>query len=128
MAAAAEGGVTGFHNADAWVDPNFASRADPRQNDKSGNTQVAPKGATPMFPTFPVFLVPRIDPLLVLDVLTVFSQRGTKNTDYTCLSPCYGLVTQSNSISHNKMSLKTKKKKIYCQLIMVTMMVLKSCI
>ena len=34
--AAAEGGVTSVHEADVWVDPAFASRAEPRRNDENG--------------------------------------------------------------------------------------------
>ena len=70
------------------------SRAEPRRNDESGNTRVAPKGATPVFSDFPVFLVPRLDPLPVFDGLTIFRQRGTKNTGYAWLIPHYSLVTQ----------------------------------
>ena len=59
----------------------------PRRKDESVNTRVSPKGATPVFLPFPVFLVPRLDPIPVFDGLAVFSQRGTKNTGYTWLSP-----------------------------------------
>ena len=45
-----------------------------------------------MFLPFPVFMVPSIDPLPGFDSLGVFCQRGTKNTGYAWLSPCYGLV------------------------------------
>ena len=41
--------ITGVHKADAWLEPDFVSRA--------GNTQVTPKGATSVFPAFPLFLV-----------------------------------------------------------------------
>ena len=84
---AEEGGVTGVHKSDAWVDTDFAIRAKARRKYNSGNTQVVPKGATPMFPTFPIFLVPRLDPLPVFDSLTIFHHRGTKNTGYAWLSP-----------------------------------------
>ena len=57
---------------------DFESRAEPRQKDESGNTRVAPKGATPVFPSFPVFIVPQLDPLLVFDGLSVFRLRGPK--------------------------------------------------
>ena len=69
------------------------SQADPRRKDKSGNNRVAPIGAIPMFPTLPVFFVPRIDPLPVFDGLTVVRQRGTKNIGNDWLSPFHGLVT-----------------------------------
>ena len=68
-----------------WAD--LASRAEPRQKDESGNTRLAPKGATPVFPAFPVFFVPRLDPLLSFDVLTVIRKRETKNIGYAWLSP-----------------------------------------
>ena len=45
-----------------------------------------------MFPTFPVFLVPQLNPLSVFCSLTVFRKRGTKNTGYVWLILCYGLV------------------------------------
>ena len=66
---------------------NFPSRAEPRRKDESGNSRVAPKGANPMFPAFPVFFVSRLDPLLVFDGLTIFRQRATKNTGYAHHSP-----------------------------------------
>ena len=62
-------------------------RAEPRQKDESGNIQVAPISAKPVFPAFPVFLVPQLSLLLGLGGLTVFRQRGTKNTGYAWLSP-----------------------------------------
>ena len=68
-----------------WAD--FARRSDPRLKNKNGNTLVAPKGATPVFLHFPVFLVPQLDPLPVFDGLAVFRQRRTKNTDYAWISP-----------------------------------------
>ena len=64
-------------------------QAEPRRKDESGNTRVAPKGATPVYPAFPVFLVPQIFPLPGFDGLTVFRQRGTKNIGFAWLSPCY---------------------------------------
>ena len=63
------------------------SRSGPRRKDKSGITRVDPKGATPVFPNFPVFFVPRLDPILDFGGLTVFCPRETKNTGYACLSP-----------------------------------------
>ena len=63
----------------------FAIQAKPRRKDKIGNTRVAPKGANPMFLAFPVFLVPRLDPLPIFDRLAVFRQRATKNTGYAWL-------------------------------------------
>ena len=71
------------------------SRAEPRRKDDSRNPRVEPKGATPVFPDFPVFLVPRLSLLPGFDGLAVFRQRGTKNTGYAWLRPCYGLVTQT---------------------------------
>ena len=44
------------------------------------------KALLPCFLPFPIFLVPRLDPLLVFDGLAVLFQRGTKNTDYTWIS------------------------------------------
>ena len=62
-------------------------RSEPRRKDEIGNTRVVPKGSTTVFPSFPVFFVPQIEPLLVFDGLTVFHPRGTKNTGYAWLSP-----------------------------------------
>ena len=73
------------------------SRTEPRQKYESGNPQVASKDATPVFPTLPIFLVPRLDPLLFFYGTTVFRQRGTKNAGYDWLSPCYVLVTIKNN-------------------------------
>ena len=70
-----------------WWEGGPILRAELRQKDESGNTQVVPKGATPVFPSFPVFLVPQISSLPGFDGLTVFRQRGTKNTGYAWLSP-----------------------------------------
>ena len=67
-----------------WAD--FARRAKPRKNYESGNNLVAPKGATPMFPSFPLFFVPRLNHLLVIDGLNVFRPRATKNIVYAWLS------------------------------------------
>ena len=66
---------------------NFSSRAELRQKGESGNNRVTPKRATPVFPDFTVFLVPRLDPLPVFDGLTVLRKRGTKNIGYDWLSP-----------------------------------------
>ena len=77
-------------------------RAEPRQKDEIGNTWVVPKGATPVFPAFPVFLIPRLDPLPVFDGLTIFRKRVTKNTGYACLIPCCGLVTQPHGRLSNR--------------------------
>ena len=63
------------------------SRAKPRRKDKSGKNQVAPKGAIPVFPSFPIFFVPQLDSLLVFDGLNVFRPMGTINTGYACISP-----------------------------------------
>ena len=60
---------------------------DPRRKDEGGKFRVASKDATPVFLDFPVFLVPRLSPLMGLDVLIVLRQRGTKNTGYAWLSP-----------------------------------------
>ena len=40
-----------------WLKGWTISRAEPRQKDESGNTWVAPKVSTPVFPTYTVFLV-----------------------------------------------------------------------
>ena len=72
-------------------------RGNQRRKDESGTTRGAPKGATPVFPDIPVFLVPQISLLPGFDNLTVFCLRGTKNTDYALLRPFYGLVTQNIS-------------------------------
>ena len=69
------------------------SRFETKKKEESGNTRVAPKGATPMFPTFPVFLVPQLNTIPVLGGLIVFCPKGTINTGYALLSPCYSLVT-----------------------------------
>ena len=63
---------------------------------------MAPKDATPVFPAFPIFLVPRISPLTGFDGLTVFYQRGTKNKGYAWLSPYYGLVTRPRGHLSNR--------------------------
>ena len=59
----------------------------PRRKDESVNTRVSPKGATPVFLLFPVFLVPRLDPIPVFDGLAVFRQRGTKNIGFAWTRP-----------------------------------------
>ena len=69
-------------------------RADLRQKDESGNTLLVSKFATPVFPDFPIFLVPQLAPLLGLGGLTIFCQSGTKNIGYAWISCFYGLVTQ----------------------------------
>ena len=71
-----------------WWDGGPILQADPRQKDESGSTWVAPISAKFMFPTFPEFLVPRLSPLPGFYGLTIFHQRGTKNTGYAWLSPC----------------------------------------
>ena len=78
------------------------SRAETTQKNESENTQVVPKGTIPVFLDFPVFFVPRLDPLLNFYGLTVFRQRGTKNTGYAWLSSCYGLVTQPHGRLSNR--------------------------
>ena len=82
----------GYYCYVKWWDGGPIFWAKPRQKDESGNIWVAPKGATPMFPDFPIFLNPWIDPRPVFDDMTVFHQRGTKNIGYAWLGPCYGLV------------------------------------
>ena len=77
-----------------WWDGGPILRANLRQRDKSRNSRVTSKDATPVFPDFPVFWGPRLSPLLGFVGLTVFRQRGAKNTGYVWLSPCYGLVTR----------------------------------
>ena len=92
----------GDHCYVKWWDSGPISRAEPRRKDKSGNTRVASKDASPVFRTFPVFLVPRLDPLPVIDGTTIFLQRGTKNTVYAWLSPCYGLLTRPHGCLSNR--------------------------
>ena len=66
-AAAAAGGVTGFHEAEAWVDP--ISQAEPSRDERSKvETQEWRLGAIPVSPSFPVFLVPDLTPFRVLTV------------------------------------------------------------
>ena len=65
-----------------------------RKKDKSGNIRVALKDATPLFLTFPVFLVSQLSLLPVFDGLNVFHHRGTRNIGYAYLIRCYGLVTK----------------------------------
>ena len=57
---------------------------------------MVPKGATNLFPAFPIFLVTRLFPLPGFDSLTVLRHRGTKNTGYASLSPFYVLVTKQD--------------------------------
>ena len=55
-ATAAAGGVTGVHQAEAWVDP--ISRTEPSRGKRSKvETQEWRLGAIPVSPSFPVFLV-----------------------------------------------------------------------
>ena len=63
-----------------------------RAEDKSGNSRVEPKGATPMFQAFLVFWVFRLPPLLVFDSLTVFFSKGAPNYRLCLSRPSYGLV------------------------------------
>ena len=64
------------------------SRAKPGQGERiKEENWVVPKGVTPVFPSFPVFLVPWINPLPVFDSLTVFRHRGTKKQAMLVLSP-----------------------------------------
>ena len=113
--------VTQFPQGDCcyvkWWDGGPISWTDLRQKDESGNTRVASKDATPVFPTFPVILVPRLDPLLVFDGPTIFCQRGTKNTGYAWLSPCYSLVTQPHGrLSNQWWSDYSDKERRLCEL------------
>ena len=85
-----------------WWCSRLILQANPRQKGQSGNTQVAPKDTTPVFPDSPKFLVPRVCPLPVFDGLTVFRPRGTKNTGYAWLSPCCGLVTRPHGPLFNR--------------------------
>ena len=84
------------------------SRAEPRQNDESGNTQVAHKGATVLFPDFPYFLLPEstlfsITPFHHLTFQHWWFLRSDRlpsegNKKWLCLAqPCYGLVTKKNA-------------------------------
>ena len=92
-------------------------RSEPRQKDKSGNTQVAPISATPVFPDFPVFLVSRISPPPGFDGLNVFRQRGTKNIGYAWLSLCYGVVTRPHGrLSKNVRLTTVKSRERICEL------------
>ena len=85
-----------------WAD--FASRAKPIRGERTKveTLEWRLKALLPLFPTFPVFLVPRINPLLVFDDLNVFRQRGTKNTGYAWLIPCYVLVTRPHGRLSNR--------------------------
>ena len=56
-----------------WWDGWPILRAEPRQKEKIGNTRVAPKSATPMFLSFPIFFVSIIDPLLPPTKVNSFS-------------------------------------------------------
>ena len=77
---------------------NPISRSGMRRREKSENTGVLPIHGKPVFLDFPVFLVPQLSPLLGFDGLTVFCHRGTKNTDYALISPCYGFVKLENCL------------------------------
>ena len=70
-----------------WWDNGPILRYKPRRKDESGNTRVAPISAKPVFLAFPIFLVPRLSPFPGFGGLTVFRQRGTRNTGYAWLSP-----------------------------------------
>ena len=66
-ATAAAGGVTGVHEAEAWVDP--ISRAEPSRGERSKvETQEWRLGAIPVSPSFPVFLGPDSTPFRVWTV------------------------------------------------------------
>ena len=50
------------------------------------------KGLFPCFLISPYFWFPRLSPLPFFNGLAAFRQRGTKNTGYAWLIPCYSLV------------------------------------
>ena len=85
-----------------WWGGGTILRAEPRGKEKSGNTRVASKGATPVFPAFPLFSVPQLSPLPGFDGMTIFHERGTKNTGYAWLIPRYGLVTRPHGRLYNQ--------------------------
>ena len=96
--AAAEGGVTGVHKASAWVDPILRAKLSRGERKKVETLECLLKALLPCFPLsrifvprvsrFPIFFVLQLNPIfhytispfLVFDSLTVFRQRGTKNT------------------------------------------------
>ena len=92
----------GYYLCVKWWGGGTISRAETRQKDESGNTRVAPKGATPGFPAFPVFLVPLLSPLPGFDCVTVFCQRRTKNRGCAWFIPCYSLVTRSHGCLYTR--------------------------
>ena len=89
-AAAAAGGVTGVHEAEAWVDP--ISRAEPSRGERSKvETQEWRLGAIPVSPSFPVFWAP-----IRLPSESGRSDRlpsgGSQKYRLRLAQPCYGLV------------------------------------
>ena len=92
-AAAAEGGVTRVHEADAWVDQ--ISQANPSRGERMNveTLEWCLKALLPCFRLSPYFLFPNSTHFYYtispsgFDGLTVFRQRGTKNTGYAWLSP-----------------------------------------
>ena len=85
-----------------WWDGGPILRARPRQKDESENTRVAYISAKPIFPSFLIFVVPQLTPLLGFYGLTVFHHRGTKNIGYAWLRPCEGLVEQPHGHLSNQ--------------------------
>ena len=63
-AAAAAGGVTGVHEAEAWVDPILQAAPSQGKRSKVG-TQEWPLDAIPASPYFQVFLAPDSTPFQV---------------------------------------------------------------
>ena len=64
------------------------------------------------FCIFPYFWFPRLSSLPTFSGLSVFRNRGTKNTGYTWISPCYGLVKQHSTESTARTRTGTKQN--YC--------------
>ena len=55
--------------------------------DESGNSRVGPKGATHVFPSFPICLVLLLSHIPVFGGLAVFFQRDLQHTGYDWLNP-----------------------------------------
>ena len=61
-----------------WWDGWQILRASPRRKEESGNTQVAPKGAHPVFPAFPIFLVFPTSPSSIFQWCDCLSSEGNQ--------------------------------------------------
>ena len=103
-----------------WI---LISWAKLRWNDEIGNTWVAPKGTTFMFPDFLLFLVTPNSSLPVFKGLNIFRQRMIKITGYAWLILCHILIIikhkeikhknrQHKKIQHEKIQWKIIKHKI----------------